>query len=138
MPLYPMLDDRGITESAKDNDAPMWDSNSNTIAWRLYLGELYGSSEVPPYASPARLADFSGLPPAYSYVGSIEPFYDETRFYFENLKAAKIPCHLDVYPGGFHGFDTLGANTSLGREARKRALTAFQKATKTCFRKQPS
>ena len=136
MPLYPMLDDRGVTESAKDNDAPMWDSNSNTIAWRLYLGELYGSSEVPPYAAPARLTDFSGLPPAYSYVGSIEPFYDETRIYFESLKAAKIPCRLDVYPGGFHGFDTLGANTPLGREARKRALTAFQEATKTCFKKQ--
>lgn len=137
MPLFPMLDDRGITESSKDNDAPMWDSNSNTIAWRLYLGKLYGGESVPAYAAPARLDDFSDLPPAYSYVGTIEPFYDETCIYFEKLKAAGVECQLDVYPGGFHGFDEIGARKPLGKEARSKLFAAFDKAVRTYHRPQP-
>ncbi len=137
MPLFPMLDDRGITESAKDNDAPMWDSTSNTIAWKFYLGSLYGTNSIPAYAAPARLTDFSNLPPAYSYVGTIEPFYDETRLYFEKLKLAGIQCQLDTYPGGFHGFDEIGANTSLGKEARHKLLSAFGLAVRTYHRPQP-
>lgn len=136
MPLFPMLDDRGMTPSARDNDAPVWDSTSNTIAWKFYLGSLYGTDAVPAYAAPARLEQFSGLPPAYSYVGTIEPFYDETRIYFEKLKAAGIPCHLDVYPGGFHGFDEIGAGKPLGKEARKRLFTAFEMAATTCYKAQ--
>lgn len=125
MPMFPMLDDRGITESARDNDAPMWNINSNTIAWKLYLGDLYGTDDVPAYAAPARLEDFSGLPPAYSYVGSIEVFCDETRQYFENLKAAGVECSLDVYEGGFHGFEALSANKPLGKEAKRKRNEAF-------------
>jgi acetyl esterase/lipase len=136
MPLFPMLDDRGITESAKDNDAPMWDSNSNTIAWKLYLGQLYGEEDVPAYAAPARLIDFSNLPPAYSYVGTIEPFYDETRIYFEKMKAAGIGCHLDTYEGGFHGFDEIGVKKPLGKEARGKLFEAFKFATENYFKKQ--
>lgn len=136
MPMFPMLDDRGITESAKDNDAPMWDSNSNAIAWKIYLGELYGNDDVPPYAAPARLTDFTNLPPAYSYVGTIEPFYDETRIYFENLKAAGIECHLDVYQGGFHGFDAIGEKKPLGKEAHRKLFEAFKYATEHYFKKQ--
>lgn len=136
MPMFPMLDDRGITESARDNDAPMWDSNSNTIAWKLYLGDLYGRDDVPPYAAPSRLVDYANLPPAYSYVGTIEPFYDETRIYFENMKKAGVECHLDVYPGGFHGFDEIGANKPLGKEARKKLFAAFKRATQCYHRAQ--
>ncbi len=128
MPLFPMLDDRGITPSAKDNDAPIWNSRSNELAWRLYLGPLYKTPDVPCYAAPSRLEDFSNLPPAYSYVGSVEPFYDETRIYFEKLKEAGIECHLDVYPGGFHGFDAVAANKPLGKEARRKLYAAFRYA----------
>lgn len=41
-----------------------------------------------PPAAPARLEDFSGLPPAYSFVGDGEPFYAETVHYFERLRAS--------------------------------------------------
>lgn len=133
MPLFPMLDDRGITESARGNDAPMWNSRSNSIAWKLYLGELYGSADIPAYAAPARLKDFSGLPPAYSYVGSIEPFCDETKIYFGRLKEAGVPCRLDVYPGGFHGFDTIGENKPLGREARGKLYEVFRFAAQNYY-----
>lgn len=45
-----------------------------------------------PPAAPARLEDFSGLPPAYSFVGDGEPFYAETVHYFERLRAAGVPA----------------------------------------------
>ena len=80
MPLYPMLDDRD-TETSRDNHGRGWNTRRNHLAWRLYLR---GSdrADLPPYAAPARLTDFSGLPPAYSFVGDGEPFYAETVRYF--------------------------------------------------------
>lgn len=48
MPLYPMLDDRMLTESSKENDAPVWNTKSNENGWKLYLGELYGTHYFAP------------------------------------------------------------------------------------------
>lgn len=59
LPLYPMLDDRGITASSRGNDAPVWNTASNETAWRLYLR---GVDEVPAYAAPARAEDLAGFP----------------------------------------------------------------------------
>ena len=73
MPLYPMLDDRD-TESSRDNHGRVWNTRRNHLAWRLYLRGI-DHAQLTPYAAPARLEDFSGLPPAYSFVGDGEPFY---------------------------------------------------------------
>ena len=104
MPLYPMIDDSMTSESATDNDAPVWDSVSNRIAWELYLGGLK-ESEVPIYAAPARNEDFRGLPPACTFVGDLEPFRDETIQYVANLKKAGVPVDFELFPGCFHAFD---------------------------------
>jgi len=101
MPLYPMLDDRD-TESSRDNHAPIWNTKRNHAAWKLYLKRL---TEIPPYAAPARQTDYTNLPPAYTFVGDIEPFYCETLHYIENLKAAGIEASVDVYPDWFHAYD---------------------------------
>ena len=53
MPLYPMIDDRD-TDSSRDNHSLGWNTVSNHFGWKGYLGGLYGSDEVPPYAAPAR------------------------------------------------------------------------------------
>lgn len=124
MPFYPMIDDRMITPSSQDNDAPVWDTASNTQAWKLYLGELYGTDNVPPYAAPARLKDFHGLPPAFTFVGSIDPFRDETVTYMENLKAAGVPAEYKVFDGCFHAFDQMASKSSPAREA-KSMMSAF-------------
>lgn len=137
MPLYPMLDDRMITPSSRDNDAPVWDSTANALAWKLYLGPLYQSEQVPAYAAPARARDVSGLPPAYSFVGDIEPFYDETRMYMERLRRAWIAAELDVYPGCFHGFNVGFPKAPISRRATRRYQDAFAKACQTCFVPQP-
>jgi acetyl esterase/lipase len=126
MPLYPMLDDRMATPSSKDNDAPVWNTRANKIAWKHYLGGLHGTTDVPPYAAPSRATDFSGLPPAYTFVGDIEPFYDETRKYIANLQNAGVPAEIDIYPGCFHAFDMIGKRSEIARQATQKYIEAFR------------
>lgn len=137
MPLYPMIDDRMNTESATDNNAPLWDSRSNEVGWRLYLGDLFGTDDVPSYAAPARNTDFSGLPPAVSFVGSVEPFRDETITYMERLKEQGIPVRFKVFGGAFHAFDILSRNSSIGKEATAFLMDGFEYAVKHHFAEQP-
>jgi acetyl esterase/lipase len=117
MPLYPMLDDRCATESARENDAPVWDAVTNRNAWRVYLGDLAGSDDVPAYAAPARATDVTGLPPAFTYVGDLEPFRDEVVAYVDRLRAAGVEVTFEVYPGCYHGFDVVAPRAGVSRRA---------------------
>ena len=80
-------------------------------AWR------HAGAALSPPAAPARLADFSGLPPAYSFVGDGEPFYAETVHYFERLRAAGVPAQLDVYHCDMHAFDMMRPQDARSVEA---------------------
>lgn len=126
MPFYPMLDDR-LTKSSTDNDAPMWNTKSNQEAWKIYLKEVYGT-DVSKYAAPARETDYTNLPPAYTFVGSIDPFLDETKAYIENLKNAGIEAELDIYPGCYHSFDYLCQKTSIAKKAIAKYIEKFKEA----------
>lgn len=119
MPLYPMLDDRD-TESSKDNHAPVWNTKRNQKAWKMYLK---GAEKVDEYAAPARRKDYTGLPPAYTFVGDIEPFYCETLEYVENLKKAGVEASVDVYKGWYHAYDLY---FPLGKKG-KTAIENFEK-----------
>ena len=114
MPLYPMLDCRD-TDSSRDNHGISWNTKRNHAAWKLYLRDVEG--EIPAYASPAMQTDYSGLPPAYTFVGDREPFYCETLEYIDRLKKAGVPAHADVYPTGFHAFDMLLPLRKISRQA---------------------
>lgn len=127
MPLYPMIDDRMITESSQNNDAPIWNTKSNEIAWELYLGENYKTDKVSKYAAPARETDYSNLPPALTYVGTIEPFTDETIEYVENLKNAGVEVQFRTFEGCFHGFDLLFYSTP-AKQARQFLIDGFMYA----------
>lgn len=135
MPLYPMIDDRMITESSQNNDAPIWNSKSNEIAWELYLGELFGTADVPKYAAPARETDYTGLPPTLTYVGTVEPFTDETVIYTENLKNAGVEVMFKTFDGCFHGFD-LFSFTSPAKEAKQFLMDGFKYAVENYTAKQ--
>lgn len=115
MPLYPMLDDRD-TDSSRNNHGRVWNTRRNHFAWRLYLRKA-DRAHLPPYAAPARLTDFSALPPAYSFVGDGELFYDETLRYFAKLKAAGVPAELDVYHTDMHAFDMMDPDAELSLQA---------------------
>lgn len=136
LPLYPMLDDRMKTKSSQNNDAPIWNSKSNEEGWKLYLREAYQQEDVKPYAVPGRLVNFSFLPPAYTFVGDIEPFYDETILYMENLKKAGIEATYDVYPGCYHGFDIINPKSKVAKESHRKMIEHIQYAATHYFKKQ--
>ncbi|MFD1124279.1 alpha/beta hydrolase [Lentilactobacillus raoultii] len=137
MPLYPMIDDQNNSDSAQNNNAPMWDQKSNGLGWKLYLGSLYQKDNIPPYAAPARITDYSNLPPTCTFVGDIEVFHDETVIYVNNLKASGVPTHFKVFPGCFHGFNIVSPNSTPGKEANKFILDMFEFAAENYFAKQP-
>jgi acetyl esterase/lipase len=136
MPLYPMIDHRMITASSRDNDAPVWGSRHNRIAWDLYLGRLAGG-DVPKYASPALETDFARLPPTTTFVGELDPFRDETVAYVEGLRAAGVPVEMRTYAGCYHGFDMIRPGAKVSRAANQFLCERFGVAVDHDFAKQP-
>jgi len=133
MPLYPMLDDRMISESAMDNNAPVWNSKSNFIGWKLYLGELFNTPDVPYYAAPARAEDYSNLPPTATFVGELEPFRDETIQYIENLKKAGVPVEFEIYKGCYHAFEQMCPKAEVSKKAIAFIINSFKYAVEHYF-----
>ncbi len=90
----PMLDDRQATPSLAAEGLFVWDAASNEFGWRSYLGDLYGSDDVPPYAAAARATDLTGLPPTCIVVGSIDGFRDEDVDYAgdSTRPASRVSC----------------------------------------------
>jgi len=117
MPIYPMIDHRQATESAKFmTGAPAWDTKNNAYGWNLYLRDIKG--EIPSYASPALSEKYDHLPPTITFVGDYEPFKDETINYVENLKKNNVPVVFKLFKGAFHAFE-MAKNTSIAKEADK-------------------
>ena len=115
----PMLDDRLDTTSAHQlTGTGLWDRTSTAVAWQAYLGDRYGAPDLPPYAAPARATDLSGLPPTYLDVGSAETFRDENIAYANAIWLAGGDAELHVWPGAYHGFDSIAPNADLSRTAR--------------------
>ena len=133
LPLYPMLDNED-TESSRDNHAPVWNTRRNHFGWKVYLRGLNG--EVPCYAAAARRKNYSGLPPAYTFVSTNEPFYSETVAFVENLRKAGVPAEIDVYPGLFHAFDMLKPSLDASRNAAERFNERVGEALWRYFAKQ--
>ena len=136
MPLYPMLDCFD-TETSRDNHAHIWGTRRNHWGWRKYLGSLAGSHDIPAYASPARQTDYTGLPPAYTFICEGEPFYAETVAYIENLQAAGIDAEYDVYPGNTHAFDMIAPMNAQSRKAAHTFMERYRDAVRTRFAPQP-
>ena len=125
MPIYPMIDDRQNTESAKLLP-PIWDAKANAIAWNFYLKDLINkNAEIPSYAAPARNKDYRDFPPTITFVGDMEPFRDETLTYVAALKEQSIPVQFKLYKGCYHAFDTFGGNSEIQRDALNFTFDSF-------------
>ena len=128
--LYPMLDDTHDTPSGHAVNHPnIWNRKVSLAAWRMYLGDEYGTDHVSPYAAPTRATDLTGLPPAYITVGTADLFRDEDIFYAQRLMAAGVPTELEVHYGMFHGGELAVPTVAVSQrmlnnytEALKRAL----------------
>ena len=128
-----MLDDREQTASSQNNDAPVWNTQANRLGWEVYLRGV--GDNIPYYAAPARATDLSGMPACCTYVGTIEPFHDETILYCEALRKAGVPVHFKEFEGCFHAFDIVGYPTKPAREARRFLRETFQYAQEHYFSK---
>lgn len=123
MPLYPMIDNFD-TESSKDNHAKVWNSRRNHQAWAVYLRKD-AKKAVSPYAAPARRTDYTGLPPAYTFVCTAEPFYCETLTFIDNMRRAGVEAEVDVYDGLYHAFDMREPDSHAGKKAIARFNERF-------------
>ncbi|MBT2225083.1 alpha/beta hydrolase [Nonomuraea sp. NEAU-A123] len=120
MLMYPMIDDRNDTLSARQlAGLGTFDQASNQGGWTALLGDARGTDDVSPYAAPAREADLSGLPPAFIDVGSAETFRDEDVTYASRIWQVGGIAELHVWPGGFHGSDLLVPQAVLSQNARE-------------------
>ncbi|OUM45085.1 alpha/beta hydrolase [Arthrobacter sedimenti] len=126
--LYPMLDDRTTDPDPDLVPYISWNYDSNFTGWYALLGDEIGTDEVSPVAAPARLGNFSGLPPAYIEVGTLDIFRDECISYAQRLLRAGIDTDLHVLAGYPHGADWHGLQTSWKdrwKADRVRAMTSF-------------
>jgi acetyl esterase/lipase len=109
--VYPMLDDRTVERpEAEHPKMRLWGPSSNKFGWASYLGDA-----DPDVAVPARRQDLAGLAPAWIGVGEFDLFYDEDLAYAERLRAAGVPCEVEVIPGAFHGFDVVLSKTNVAQ-----------------------
>jgi len=117
MPLYPMIDDRNNTPSANEiKEGMIWNQQTNEFGWTCYLGDLHGQANVPIYATPARAEDYSNLPYTYTCVGQLDPFRDETLSYVTKLAQAGVDVEFHLYPGAYHGFESLNPQSELAQQ----------------------
>ncbi|MBT2414691.1 alpha/beta hydrolase [Streptomyces sp. ISL-12] len=117
--LSPLLDDRTVTSQAVQSAHPGgWTPNTNEAAWTHLLGDRCGTSDVTPYAAPARAEDLSDLPPTYLEVGALDILRDEVITHAHRIWAAGGDAELHVWSGAFHGFDFLAPAAAVSRQAR--------------------
>jgi acetyl esterase/lipase len=124
--FYPMLDDRQLTSSSKWPGS-VWNPEANRFAWRSYLGELYGSHEVPGYAAPGRAADLAGLPPSYILVGARDGLCDEAVDFARRLNHAGVAADLHVYSGAPHAFLGLAPSAPVSTRAHRELLSWLER-----------
>ena len=115
--VYPMLDDCNTTPGPLPAHLLTWNYDNNYTGWVTLLGDALGGDDVPPVASPARLANFTGLPPAYIEVGDLDIFRDESIAYALGLAEAGVPIELHVHPGAPHGFERFVPDAGVARRA---------------------
>jgi acetyl esterase/lipase len=127
--VQPMLDDRNCTPSSYAvTDPPLWNRESNEIAWRAYLGDAYGTDCVSEYAAPARRTDLSGVAPATILTSELDLFCDEDVTYAQRLMQAEVPTELHVYPRVPHGFWQIVPEAEVSRHLIATRDAAFRRA----------
>ncbi len=126
MPIYPMIDDTQPDDPSRDMESPVWDTRMNRIGWGAYLAELQAANaEVPAYAAPARNKDYRGMPPTVTFVGTLEPFYQETMDYVQALRDAAVEVAYREFEGCYHAFDFMGGKAEVSTQAKEFTYQQF-------------
>jgi acetyl esterase/lipase len=126
--IYPMIDDTNTTASSRIDGALVWSRGANELGWSAYLGDRYGTADVPGEAAAARVDDVAGRPPAWIGVGSLDVFRDEDLAYASRLLAAGITTEVHVYPGAPHGFEMMAPGASVAQACQRDITEALRRA----------
>lgn len=128
--IYPMIDDRTATtiEPSPTVGEFGWSRESNGFGWASLLGRAPGGDDVSPYAAAARATELAGLAPAYLAVGALDLFLEEDLEYARRLMRAGVPVELHVYPGAFHGFQSLAPEASISKTFVRDYFAALRRA----------
>jgi acetyl esterase len=127
----PELDDRLETSSMQAFvDSPIWNRPLAEKSWQYYLGELYGSDDVPAYAAPSRATDLSGLPPAYVSTAENDPLRDEGILYALRLLQSGVSVELHQFPGTFHG-SAMVVTAEVSRRAQEESTRVLRRVLGT-------
>lgn len=118
IPLAPMLDDTVTTYSSQSiKDTRIWNKFSNEFGWKSYLGDLYGTENIPYTAAPARCTDYEGIPKTYTMIGTADLFLDETIQYVNDLRRDNVNVTFNIYRGGYHGFNQFDPDKEVSIQA---------------------
>lgn len=124
----PMLDDRMTGPSTYATDLHSRNMRKTLQdGWAALLGDAAAGPDVSPYASPARAEDLSGLPPTYIDIGSSEVLLSEAVDYATRLSYAGVQVELHVWPGAFHGFNSLVPHAAVSRTANETRLAYLRR-----------
>ena len=132
--LCPMIDDRSVTSSIHQaTDVRLWNRDSNLMGWKYYLGREKNaagpeSDYASIYAAASRAQDLKNLPPAYISVGTADGFVDECRDYADRLALQSVDVQLEIFVGGFHGFEFMVPAAKIAEDARNKHYAALCKA----------
>ena len=126
--IYPMIDDTNTSGSSHIDGALVWSRAANDLGWSAYLGSRFGTDDIPGEAAAARVADVSGLPPAWIGVGSLDVFRDEDITYAARLLDAGITTELHVYPGACHGFEMMAPAAAVAQACQRDITEALRRA----------
>lgn len=125
MALYPMVDHRNTTPSARGGTAVgPWDRRANVEAWEWFLA----GQEPDGYAAPLHADDLSGLPPTFIDVGTADLFRDENLALAQRLLAAGVSTELHVYPGVYHAAEHYAPDAEAAQHMWTLRFRALRKA----------
>ena len=130
----PMLDNRTCTMSDPHafTGKLLWKPASNRFGWSALLGIAPGGgNDVSPYAAAARAENLAGLPPTFISVGAVDLFLEEVIEYARRLTRAGVPVELHVYPGGFHGFESV-PDAQVSIRGRRESLSVLKRLLNPC------
>ena len=124
VPLYAMLDCRADSVSQKAvTSHKVWCYDYSKIGWGAYL-----DGEADCYISPALAKDLSGLPPVFSYIGTVDPLLDENIEYWTRLIRAGVPVEYHIFPGCYHSFEISVPDSGYAKMAYGLLYNALRKA----------
>ncbi|MCC2591861.1 alpha/beta hydrolase [Tessaracoccus sp. OS52] len=109
--ICPPLEDDNL-----ESDLGPLSRNAMQTFWKLWAGE--GDLDV--YATPGKVKDFRGLPPAHIFTTSADPLRLEGWRYATNLAAAGVDVEAQFVAGGYHGFEYEAPETKFSRDASDR------------------